>query len=154
MKRTPLKRSTPLRARAPMKRKPMRRRPRRARPGDDPAYRARVRALPCCARHMSGCTGPVDPHHAGGLAHGRGTGLKPPDRTCIPICRGHHDALHDGRYPFSADRGWPKDRRLRWMADQMERTQKELDAPPFCPEQDRVDEGHERFTVECCQGVE
>lgn len=120
---------------------------RRKKPGSDPAYLARVRLLPCCARRLSGCTGPVDAHHAGGLVHGRGTGLKPPDRTCIALCRGHHDALHDGRYPFSARSAWPKERRRRWQDEQIARTQKELEAPPFCPDRDREDEAAEAWSV-------
>lgn len=113
----------------------------------DPAYVARVKLMPCCARRLSGCTGPVDPHHAGGLVHGRGVGLKPPDRTCIALCRGHHDALHDGRYPFSVSDRWTKSRRRRWQDAQIARTQKELDAPPFDEAQDREDEAAEAWSV-------
>lgn len=49
-----------------------------------------------CAVH--GCTTvPVEAHHAGQ----RGLGKRAHDRTCIPLCRDHHEAWHGGRSPFS-----------------------------------------------------
>ena len=39
------------------------------------------------------CGGAVDAHHVRNGTDG-GTGLKPHDRWCVPLCRQHHDQLH------------------------------------------------------------
>jgi hypothetical protein len=52
----------------------------------DPAYLAFVRSKPCIV-----CMGPAEAHHALGR---RGTGVKPSDFGCIPVCRKHHYELH------------------------------------------------------------
>jgi hypothetical protein len=142
MKRSaPLRRKTRLVTRKAITRTRMARRATRPKPGADPAYRARVRLLPCAAAHMSGCIGAVDPHHAGERP---GVAMKAHDRTCIPLCRGHHDRLHAAQHPFKE---WSKERRREWQDDQIRRTQETLDAPPFDAEQDRVDEAAERWPV-------
>lgn len=148
-----MKRGSWLRRRTPLvARRPMRRRPRRARPGDDPAYLALVRTLPCCARHLgTPCRGIMHAHHAG---EEKGVGMKPPDRTAIPMCSGHHlGEWHDdaGRGAF---RGWTQAQRRAWSNEQIAATLAALVPPPFDAEQDRVDESHESWSVECCQGVE
>lgn len=111
MKRTALKRKTPL------TRKPMRRRKGRTK------YARRERDIPrmlwcksqdCSLREVENvtcsewlgpgpdsCNGAIEAHHAGDHAGFQ----KPPDDTCIPVCSKHHyDAEHyDG--PFA---GWPR----------------------------------------------
>ena len=91
MKRSPLKRKTPIR-RTRMKvaaRKST----------DDPAYLDRVRRLPCCARFLPGhsCAGPVVAHHAGR----HGVGQRCPDREAIPLCSLAHTCLHDFKGSFT-----------------------------------------------------
>ena len=63
--------------------------PRKARAGDDPAYLAAVRALPCCICAGWGLpqTTPTEAHHA---ICGRYGQHKTPDRMAIPLCRDHH----------------------------------------------------------------
>jgi hypothetical protein len=56
-------------------------------------YMVAVRRLPCC---VCDAPGPSDPHHLHGVGY-RGSGTKAPDVWCIPLCRGHHDELHDDR---------------------------------------------------------
>lgn len=52
-----------------------------------------VASYPCLV-----CGRISEPHHAIGR---RGTGLKPSDFGCVPLCRAHHDNLHNmGRRPF------------------------------------------------------
>lgn len=41
-----------------------------------------------------GCTTYGHPHHLRGRNLGGGTGLKPNDLTCIPLCHKHHTELH------------------------------------------------------------
>jgi len=103
---------------------------------------ARVRLLPCCARHLSGCTGTVEAHHAGPRP---GTAMKAPDSTCIPLCRGHHGALHAASYPFTVRDHWTKERRRRWQDEQIRLTQEELRAGPFDPDEDRRSEAWECY---------
>lgn len=126
MKRTALKRKTPLR-----------RRPRKQRVvggavrGTSYSRRARdwdrmdwIKHQPCALARpfdkrpaewlgpwSSPCpaffAGHVEAHHAGV----RGLGQKAGDDTCIPLCSFHHGALTDRRVPF---RGWPRGAVKTW----------------------------------------
>lgn len=108
MKRSsPLTRKTPMsRGSSPMKRSKMKRRKPRGQPPErrDDAFLAFVRTLPCCADvlDLEGCTvvycgaRPCDPHHK----HEDGKGIKSHDRTCVPLCRAHHDDAEAKRGPF------------------------------------------------------
>ncbi len=83
------------RAPAPARIPARRAKPRRSERVRDAAYLAFVRTLPCAAGAVGHalCWGAVDPHHAGCHPLGR----KADDTTAIPLCRGHHRALTDGR---------------------------------------------------------
>ena len=151
MKRTPLKRRTPLRARRnipgaelarspakSLRKKPLRRnrvngdtrkysrthrRPARRQEGIDLAYRRRVRALPCAARDLgTPCRGPIDPHHPRHLASGMGT--KAPDRCAIPLCRWHH--VYELHAVSGAFKGWRRARLVAWQDQQVAATQERL----------------------------
>lgn len=118
MKRSPLKRKTPLRA----KRCPVRRPPRRLkREGSDPAYLELVRGLPCCAAALGWCRGPNVAHHPRHLAGG--VGLKAPDSCAIDLCDGHHRDLHSLSGPF---KGWTRDQLRDWQDVWVAATQKRL----------------------------
>lgn len=102
MKRTPLARKTPLKAKKPMTRKPIAKRVKKERWGKkedcrwrSEPYLAFVRSLPCC-----NCQGPGrDPHHVIGLHWGlSGQGLTAPDSFTMPLCRACHNQVH--RDPF------------------------------------------------------
>ena len=91
MKRTALKRSTPL-ARAPFKRRrPMRQRARNPRDrGElaDPAYLAYLRSRPC---RVPGCPHPTIAHHLRHEANGAPMGAHiKDDRRAISLCSLHH----------------------------------------------------------------
>lgn len=83
----------------------------------DEAYKKFVKGLQCCAWDMSPCFGPVDSHHAG---LDKGMGLKPHDRSCIPLCRRHHDHLHSLTGPFADS---PKESIRGWLAVAVGETQ-------------------------------
>jgi hypothetical protein len=55
----------------------------------NPAYLAKVRALPCCICQAFGemQTSPTEAHH---VICGRYGTRKTPDEMAIPLCRGHH----------------------------------------------------------------
>jgi hypothetical protein len=111
MKRTALRRKTPIRA----SRKPLRPRSVR-RPEPAPEDRERLawlRSLPCCGPgpHL----GAVAPHHE---THGRGLGQRSSHQDAIPLCWGCHRAFHDASGPF---RGWDRERRRAWQAEQVAR---------------------------------
>lgn len=55
----------------------------------DHARLALVRRLPCCVCGMMG----VDPHHIT-YAGGGGMGWKVDDKWTVPLCRRHHNELH------------------------------------------------------------
>lgn len=109
MKRTALKRKTPLK-----KRRGTARRSARVR---NPAYMAFVRSLPCALLTTHQCAGPIHAHHAGM----RGFGQKASDDTCIPLCAFHHLAgWHDGfAQPF---RSWSGGERFIWATGVVEQT--------------------------------
>jgi len=117
MKRSPLKRKTPLAHGAPIKtRKPLSRtkpasvkhKPaRRQRVSDkrwrSPEYLAWVRTLPCC--HCGGPGG--DAHHVIGLHWGlSGGGLTAPDNYAMPACRVCHQAIHQSPELQRWQPGW------------------------------------------------
>lgn len=60
----------------------------------DPAYLAKVRALPCCVCEAFGerQLSPTAAHHC---IHGRFSQRKAPDRAAVPLCEGHHQGLRD-----------------------------------------------------------
>jgi hypothetical protein len=52
---------------------------------------AKVRAMGCCI-----CKNPVaDAHHLRTIGHARAASLKNGDDYTIPLCRKHHDELHN-----------------------------------------------------------
>lgn len=120
MRRSPLRRRTPLRHL-----RTMRWRPHRTRPDADPAYLARVRLLPCSARHLLGhfCAGRIEAHHAGERP---GVGLKAHDYTAIPLCQLAHREWHAASGPFKT---WNRDRRRAWSHEQIARTQGAMQRP-------------------------
>jgi hypothetical protein len=75
----------------------------RLRPGMSAGHLAFIRRLPCC----------VCGREPGGEAHhllrveGRGMGMKAADRWAVPLCRVHHQSLHDkgGEEAWFAARG-------------------------------------------------
>lgn len=103
-----MKRAGPMRRLTPLRRKrwPQRRPPRRLRTGD-PIYLALVRRLPCTARDISRCSGPMEAHHAGR----RGISQKSSDRETVAMCRTHHRHLTDHTGPF---KGWSRAQRRLW----------------------------------------
>ncbi len=109
MRRTPLKRTTPLRRKTWMQSRgdtKYRRRPR------DLEYMRWIKHQPCCAAgmmsHKSPCDGPVEADHAGR----RGMRQKADDRTCIPLCRKHHRE----RGSFSGGfRDWDQNGMRLWL---------------------------------------
>lgn len=114
MKRSPLKRKTPLRARRPATRKSGRVR--------DPGYMQRVRGLRCCAFTLwpwAICDGSVEAHHAGARAAGR----KADDDTCIPLCTGHHRQWHAASGVFS---GLTRESRSMWASERIADTRRAL----------------------------
>lgn len=113
-RRTPLRRGGRLSRKTALKAK--RERPRRG-PRRDRAYMDRVKELPCCAPGApAGCWGSIDPSHTGE----RGLGQKADDWTCIPKCRGHHEAWECHHGVFA---GWSKERRREWAAAEVVRVQ-------------------------------
>jgi hypothetical protein len=49
-----------------------------------------VKSLDCCL-----CGAPADdPHHLIGVGNMGGMGMKAPDITAIPVCRGCHNSIH------------------------------------------------------------
>lgn len=122
MKRSSLKRRTPLTSRSVTKRSPMRTRKgstkyaRRARDTERMAWIKRF--MPCYAAYHRSygcwygsdpdqCSGPIEAHHAGV----RGLSQKAPDDTCIPLCSHHHRCLTDRSGCFA---GWPRGNVKEW----------------------------------------
>lgn len=62
--------------------------------GQNPAYLAAVRCLPCCICEAAGEVqkSPTEAHH---VFHDRFGQLKTPDEMAIPLCDGHHQAKFD-----------------------------------------------------------
>lgn len=64
---------------------------------EDKGFRQFVKRQPCAARHLGGCSGPIDPAHIRFGTPDRpnpGLGRKNHDRWCNPLCRAHHDQQH------------------------------------------------------------
>lgn len=115
MKRTQLRRKTPMRRSSQMrsgKWTKYRSRPR------DIAYMTWVRQQSCHADWMSGCSGNVEADHAG---H-RGVGRKATDDTCIPLCQRHHRQRTDFSGPF---KGWNKAMMRGWLDGAITRYQRD-----------------------------
>lgn len=124
MKRSPLRRKTPLRAIAERDTKPAKSRKRlparraterRSSRVLDDAYLAWVRLQPCAVGFLIGiahrslafklypCSGPTDPDHK---RQGVGAGKRASDRDAWPVCRRHHDDRHALAGVF---KGWTRD---------------------------------------------
>lgn len=108
-----MNRTTPLRTHRPMRRSPMRRRFRSTKYSRRPrdfVFMGFVKRQPCIVRifppasfvltlagvlaafkKATPCNGPVEADHMGA----RGIGQKADDRTCVPMCRGHHGERTD-----------------------------------------------------------
>ncbi|MHC4714320.1 MAG: hypothetical protein ACYTAN_13795 [Planctomycetota bacterium] len=120
MKRTPIRRRTPLRARRRPKRKPPRRRP----PGyDDPDYLAWLRGQDCrvavALGTYRGCRWPIHAAHVGE----RGLGQKCPDSQAISMCSychlqdSHDHATRGGELGFIASMS--REQRRAWYDEQV-----------------------------------
>ena len=109
-----MKRSPAPKRRTRLRPKSLKRGRRRTQAKRDSAYMEFVRGLDCWFAHLSECMGRIDPHHAGwnhSKGEGKGTGIKAPDDTCVPLCRGHHQALETLSSPFKRV---TKEQRRRW----------------------------------------
>ena len=105
---------------------------------EDKPYLAWIRKQRCAAsvtdthyeawRETGRCrVTPCDPHHATGA----GMSLRHHDHTAIPLCRLHHDCIHNFRGPFMY---WTRERRREWherVAAGM-RAKWELEQGVFC----------------------
>jgi hypothetical protein len=117
MKRSPLRRRTPLKTGRPMARSPIK----RGRPvleHGDSRYRAWVQRQPCCA---PGCTQPApsQAHHHNLM--GAGVARKAHDRYAMPLCVEHHVfGLHALAGPF---KGWTRAQLKLWQDEQCVRFQ-------------------------------
>lgn len=124
MKRTPLKRSKPL-GRTRMR--PGKRKSKYALRDRDCPYMNFVKNLPCLLS-MWGCgecSGVVEADHAG---LDSGMGHKAPDRTCIPLCSGHHLDRHAATGYF---RDMDRAERREWRLWAIAKTQAEHEAAEF-----------------------
>lgn len=65
----------------------------------DNGFRQYIRRQPCEARHLGGCSGPVQHAHVSyrvhGIANSFGRSVKNHDRHGNPLCDGHHKMQHD-----------------------------------------------------------
>lgn len=136
MKRTELKRKTPLKAKKRLESKPqlvtrkkklergsslLRKTPlkakrRRPKPGDDPKYKAWIKTQPCVVGGKR--CGKVHPHH---MINGDGDARKgmaqtAPDRFLLPLCSRHHRNFHDGK---GFCQGWDEARRKTFQEDEV-----------------------------------
>ena len=106
-------------------RTPLKAKRRKPKPGDDPAYKAWIRSLPCVVggSKKKNCKGRLDPHHmTGGKGdQRRGKGQTVSDRNALPLCRMHHDDIHDGT---GFCKGWSKDRRRVFQEHEIARLNK------------------------------
>ncbi len=71
----------------PEKRK-RRKSPKEKRPGNDPAYLALIRKLPCCVQDEE-CCGNIEAHHLKATGE-RGAGMRSSDKWAVPLCHEHH----------------------------------------------------------------
>ncbi len=59
-----------------------------------------VKSQPCVM-----CGAPSDdPHHLIGVGHMGGTGMKAPDSMVMPVCRHHHNEIH--QHPSLWEKQW------------------------------------------------
>jgi hypothetical protein len=85
--------------------------------GENPARLAWVRTLRClCRGPGESCIGPIHAHHAGR----RGMARRAHDNTTVPLCLGHHQALHANAGPF---KGWSKAQLRAWAEAAIAATQ-------------------------------
>lgn len=75
--------------------------------GEDPAYCAWIRSLPCS---VFPCRNHSEPHHS--TAVHKGMGQRAHDRDSMPLCRIHHHEFHAATGWCA---GWSKDDRRRWQ---------------------------------------
>lgn len=80
--------------------------------GEDPAYVRWVRDQRCLF-HGGKCFGPIDPHHLPRRFGGKRTH----DRTCIPLCRLHHDQLQHPRSLKGPCADMTCEQYMRWHED-------------------------------------
>ncbi len=114
-----LRRSSPLRAKKPMKRVPIKKRKRRAsefaRIYGSKARVEWVKSQPCWITTPI-CSGEIHNHHT----KNGGRGRKADAKTIVPLCEFHHRKLHDlGRRAFEELYGDYAD--LDWAAENTER---------------------------------
>lgn len=100
--RTPLKVKKPMSRTAPIKKKATKRKSTESRWANE-SYLAFVRKLPCSC---CGATPGGDAHHAIGIGHFSGVGLKAPDSLTMPLCRTCHDRLHATPELWPKQWGW------------------------------------------------
>jgi hypothetical protein len=93
VKRSPLRRYTPLRARAVGKR----------RPPAETRYRAWIRSLSCVV--CDGAHGPSEAAHTNALGC-RGLGQKSDNRSCIPLCSHCHTGARDSYHQLTPESRW------------------------------------------------
>ena len=139
MKRSELRRKSPLRTKKPMKRgaspttktqlkrttmlrktrlkaKPPKQRT--AEQGGDAIYLRFIRGLPCV---VYGTPPPSHAHHEVGAGKGgRGKSQKAPDRRTIPLSPRAHREFHDG---LGFCKGWSKEKRRDWQDQEISRLQ-------------------------------
>lgn len=85
--------------------------------GEDREYVRKVHWLPCMARELGGCDGPIQAHHASE----QGMARKSHDHQCASLCRSHHlYQWHERKGSFA---GWSKDQRAEWEREAVARTQ-------------------------------
>lgn len=108
------------RSKAPIKRgkRPKARRstPRRSGRVRDVPWMLAVKELPCRARRLSACDGPVEADHEGR----RGLGQKCSDRETAPLCKLHHLQRETFSGPFS---NWHHDEMRAWLDENIRETQ-------------------------------
>lgn len=104
----------------------IRARPQRARERREKSGLADSAYLEWCKRQkcsVFGCTAKrCDPHHH---TNGRGLGQKSDDRRAFPLCRRHHDELHDFRGFFE---GMSNLERRHWQTSALERARAAYEA--------------------------
>lgn len=121
-----MKRTKPLRQRTALRRSPMRRGAKRskyARRERHWDFMSFVRGLLCSVEEdrpdpdhdPTPCSGEIEADHAGR----RGIGQKADDRTCIPMCSGHHRERTDHSWSF---KHLNQEQLRAWIARQILRT--------------------------------
>jgi hypothetical protein len=70
-------------------------------PDRSPQHLAWIRMQPCVV-HGRACKGPIEAHHVREGLTG-GTGLKPPDARCVPLCTAAHREGHTIGWPSFED---------------------------------------------------